>query len=127
MEISKILKYTFILHFIVSMVFGLWYFVSIESWADLTNWPFMDPTSGRVMGAMMIGFGITSLLGYRASTWEQVEIVVLGEIIWEILAIIGMSWMMIIHTTIPASGWFLVGLLTIFTILFSYSYYLAKR
>jgi len=108
------------------MVFGLWYFVSIESWADLTSWPFMDPTSGRVMGAMMIGFGLTSLLGYRASSWEQVEIIVIGEIIWEILAIIGMSWMMFVHASIPASGWFLVGLLSLFTILFTYSYYLAK-
>jgi hypothetical protein len=93
----------------------------------MTGWPFMDPTSGRVMGAMMLAFGITSLLGYRAASWEQVEIVVYGELIWEILAIIGMSAMMIIHPTIPPSGWFLVVLLTIFVVLFTYSYYLVKK
>ena len=79
------------------------------------------------MGAMMLGFGITSLLGYRATSWEQVEIIVYGEIIWEILAIIAMSAMMIIYPTIPASGWFLVLLLAIFVVLFTYSYYLAKK
>ena len=127
MEIPKILRYAVILHFIVALIFGLWYYLSIESWALLTGWPFMDPTSGRVMGAMMLGFGITSLLGYRATSWEQVEIIVYGEIIWEILAIIAMSAMMIIYPTIPASGWFLVLLLAIFVVLFTYSYYLAKK
>ncbi|MFX0108832.1 MAG: hypothetical protein ACFE7R_11140 [Candidatus Hodarchaeota archaeon] len=127
MEIPKILKYTFIFHFIVSIVFGLWYFLSIESWAELTGWPFMDPTSGRVMGAQMIGFGFTSLLGYRAKSWDQVEIIVLGEIVWEVLAAIAMTWMMLVHTDIPPSGWFLVILLIVFVVLFGYSCYLAKR
>jgi hypothetical protein len=109
------------------MIFGFWYFLSIESWADLTGWPFMDPTSGRVMGALMIGFGFASILGFRATSWEQVEIIVLADIVWEIFAIVAMTWMMLVHPTIPFSGWFLVILLTLFTVLFSYSYYLAKR
>ena len=127
MEIPSILKYTFLLHVIISMIFGFWYFLSIESWADLTGWPFMDPTSGRVMGALMIGFGFASILGFRATSWEQVEIIVLADIIWEIFAIVAMTWMMLVHPTIPFSGWFLVILLAFFTVLFSYSYYLAKR
>lgn len=128
MDIPNILRYTFVLHFIICMVFGFWFFLSPEFYVDLTGWPFLDPAAGRVLGSVILGFGVAALFGYRAATWEEVRIIVLGDITWGILGTISMVWMMLVHTTIPALwGWLDAVLIAIPMLLFMYSYYVATR
>lgn len=126
MAYPNILRYTFILHFLVSMVFGFLFFLSPETYTAATGWPFFDPVAGRVMGSAFLALGFASLYGYRAATWEEVKIVVIADIIFTLLSIICNVWMMIVHTTIPVLvGWFNVSLFAFFFVLFLYSYYLA--
>ena len=126
MEIPTILKYTFLLHMIIAFVLGAWYFIAPETWVTLTDWPFYDPSVDRVMAAFMIGLGVTSLLGFRADSYEKVEIVVIGEIFATLFAAIGMFWFMLTEVA-PVIGWALAGLQVLFLILFGYSYYIARE
>ena len=128
MEIPTILRYTFLLHFIVCIIYGFLFFVSPEFYVDFTGWPFLDPVAGRVLGSTFIGYGLAALFGFRATTWEEVKIIVLADITWGIFGTISMVWMMIVHTTIPAiAGWMNAAIIGIFLLLFLYSYYAATR
>jgi hypothetical protein len=128
LEIPKILKYIFLLHFIVCMIFGFLFFLSPEFYVDATGWPFLDPAAGRVMGSGFIGFGVAALLGYRAATWEEVKIIVIADIVWGSFGTISMIWMMILHSTIPVLyGGIDLLLIAVFTLLYLYSYYVATK
>jgi hypothetical protein len=48
-NISNIARYVFLLAFIVDLIFGVWYFISPESWTALTGWP-TETASGRMLG-----------------------------------------------------------------------------
>ena len=127
MEIPAILKYTFIIHMIVAFVLGAWFFIAPNTWVDLIGWPYFDPSVDRVMASLMFGFGATSLLGFKADSFEKVEIVVIGEIVYSIFGTIGMVWFMLTEPTAPLIGWALAGLPVLFLILFGYSYFIAKK
>ncbi|MHA1863409.1 MAG: hypothetical protein ACTSWA_06550 [Candidatus Thorarchaeota archaeon] len=127
MEIPTVLKYTFIFHMIVAFVLGAWFFIAPNTWVDLVGWPYFDPSVDRVMASLMIAFGVTSFLGLKADSYEKVEIVVIGEIVYALLATIAMFWFMLAETTAPMIGWALAGLQVVFLVLFGYSYYIAKE
>ncbi|MFW9804355.1 MAG: hypothetical protein ACFFFC_16985 [Candidatus Thorarchaeota archaeon] len=128
MEMPSILKYVFLLHFIVCMIFGFLFFLSPEFYADATAWPFFDPVAARVMGSGFLAIGIASLFGYRAASWEEVKIVVICDMVFTLFGMLSMVWMMVLHTTIPALvGWFNTSMFVLFFILFLYSYYIATR
>jgi len=112
---------------IVAFVLGLWYFIAPNTWVDLVSWPYYDPSVDRVMSALMIGLGVTSLLGYRAESFEKVEIIVVGEIVCCLLSTIGMVWFMLGETAPPMIGWLLTGIMALLLVLFAYSYSVAKK
>ena len=127
MEIPTYLKYIFLLHFIACVIFGILFFFVVEFYVSAVGWPFLDPAAGRVIGAMFLGYSMASLFGYRAASWEEVKIVVIGHITWTLLAATGMTWMIIAHPTIPVlAGWLNVLISAIFFVLFTYSYFKAK-
>ncbi len=127
MEIPTVLKYTFIIHMIVAFVLGAWFFIAPNTWVDLVGWPYYDPSVDRVMASLMIALGVTSLLGFKADSYEKVEIIVIGEIVYGILGTIAMIWFMLTEPTAPMIGWALAGLPVLFLVLFGYSYYIAKE
>ena len=124
MTISNSLRYTFLINFIVCLIFGVLFFLSPEYVATATGWPFVDPTAGRIMGSMFLGWAFASLFGYRATDWSEVKIIVIGTIIWCLFGTVSMIWMMVIHPTIPVLvGGFYVFLMVLFFILFLYAYF----
>ncbi len=125
-ELSKISKYIFLLHFIVALIFGLIWFVVPEYWNTLTGWP-EEIASGRIVGMATIMVAIGCLLGYRATTWKQVEILVVMELVYNILGAIGMIWNAIAIPTLPVVVWLLIGLLGLFAVLFLYVFFTEKR
>jgi len=126
-EIPEILKYTFLLHMVIAIGLGIWYFIAPNTWVDLVSWPYFDPSVDRVMASLMIGLGVTSLLGYRADSIEKVEIIVIGEIICCLLSTVGMIWFMLSEAAPPMIGWALTGIMALLLVLFAYSYYVAKK
>jgi len=76
------------------------------------------------LGAMLFGWRIGSLLGFRAKEWSEVKILVIGDIVWGLFASVAFVWMMAIHATIPVLvGGFYLLLAAFFSILFLYAYY----
>jgi hypothetical protein len=127
LTISNTLKYIFLIHFLVSLFYGVVMFLSPEFYQGLTSWPYLDPATGRVLGAAFLGWSFASLFGFRAAEWVEVKIVVLGEIIFTLFGTIASLWMVLVDASIPIAGWLHVVLMAIFFVLFLYAYYEATR
>jgi hypothetical protein len=124
-EVPALAKYVFLLHFIVALVFGALWFLMPEMWNTLTGWP-DEVASGRMIGMATLMMAIGSFLAYQKTTWEQVEIYVVMELVFNILGAIGMVWNLLVLTTLPIVGWLLVGLLGLFAVLFLYVFFTAR-
>ena len=85
-RITQGLKITFLIHFVVGLVFGLIDLLIPELWGDLTNWPVQDPTMYRLVGAAILAFAASSILAYRETDWDKVILIVRTEIVWTALA-----------------------------------------
>ena len=94
-NISKLLKLTFLIHFFVAVIFGLVFTVLVELYVDFVGWPYQDFITGRVLGAVFLGFAAASLLSWRETKWESVKIVVHMEIVWLALGIVVHIWAML--------------------------------
>jgi hypothetical protein len=125
-EYSKVLKYTFLLHFIVAVAFGLGYFFIPGVIIDITEWPITDLYVVRMLGAAFIGIGCTSILSFLETSWEKVKIVVKLELVWLVFGISGAFWTLLEPVEYPLFS--LVGplMLLVFLVGFGYSYYLEE-
>jgi uncharacterized membrane protein YagU involved in acid resistance len=78
---SKGLKNLFLFHFIVAIVFGLTYLLIPETFASIVQWPLRETFPYRLLGAALMGFGVSSWLAFKNQLWESVKIVVVMEIV----------------------------------------------
>jgi len=84
---KKFIKLTLILGFIVSIVYGLWFLISVESWVAMVNWPYLDPYAGRTIGSIYTALAIVCLKAFKErDEWEKIENTV---ILFAIMCIIG--------------------------------------
>ena len=120
-QISTGLKNTFLIHFILGVLFGLVYLLIPEMWSDLINWSIPDPAPYRLLGAAVLGFGISSWLAYKDGVWAHVKIIVQAEIVWTALATLVMLWAMI-FAGLPPFGWVNTAIFAGFAVAFSLFY-----
>ena len=118
-KISNGLKYTFIFHFSVAIVFGLTYLLIPYQWATIVQWPLRETFPYRLLGAALLGFGVSSWLAFKNQLWESVKIVVVMEIVWCGLGTVVMLWGMVIKG-LPAIGWLNTVLMVFFTVTFGF-------
>ena len=118
-KISNGLKYTFIFHFIVAIVFGLTYLLIPDTWATIVQWPLRETFPYRLLGAALLGFGVSSWLAFKNQLWESVKIVVIMEIVWCGLGTLVMLWVMFTQE-LPAIGWLNTVLMVFFTVTFGF-------
>ena len=116
---SKGLKYSFLFHFIVAIVFGLTYLLIPETFASIVQWPLKETFPYRLLGAALMGFGVSSWLAFKNQLWESVKIVVVMEIVWCGLGSVVMLWGMFTQG-LPAIGWLNTVLMAFFTVTFGY-------
>ena len=116
---SKGLKNLFLFHFIVAIVFGLTYLLIPETWAAIVQWPLRETFPYRLLGAALLGFGVSSWLAFKNPLWESVKIVVVMEIVWCGLGTLVMLWGMFTQG-LPAIGWLNTVLMAFFTVTFGY-------
>ena len=119
-ELPSFAKYIFLLGFITSFIFGVWSFLSPESYSAITGWP-LEPAAMRLVGAFLIMLGIAAVLAYRATSWKEVELYVLMIILWTILGSVALIWSTLV-VPLPIIGWLLTGLLVFFLVLYLYVY-----
>jgi hypothetical protein len=116
------LKITFLIHFIVALIFGLIYLLIPKVWGNLINWPIEEATPYRLIGAAILGFGTSSWFAYKETAWERVKIVVQMEIVWTILATLVMLWGLI-FAGLPAMGWVNAIIMACFAVAFTVFYF----
>jgi len=120
-KIKPGLKYTFLAHFIVALLFGLAFLLIPQVYADLFGWSQMDPDLARLLGAALLGYGTSSILAYRETAWEKVIIVVRMEIVWTALGALTIVWGLIFGA-MPAIGWLNAIIMAAFAVAFSVFY-----
>ena len=123
-EIPSFAKYIFLLGFITSLIFGVWAFISPESYFAITGWP-SEPGATRLVGSFLIMLAFAAILAYRATSWKDVELYVLMIILWTLLGSIALVWSTLV-VPLPVIGWALTGLLMLFFVLYLYVYMQAR-
>jgi hypothetical protein len=124
-ELSSLTKYIFLLTFIAQIIFGVWFFFSPESWISITGWP-NEPGAGRVLGAAIMVLALGALLAFRTTSWEQVELFVIIQLLWNILGLVGMIWNYV-TMTLPVAALLIMGIFAVFLVFYIYVYYQAKQ
>ncbi|MHA2002598.1 MAG: hypothetical protein ACW960_00705 [Candidatus Thorarchaeota archaeon] len=119
-EIPSYAKYIFLLGFITSIIFGVWAFISPESYSAITGWP-DEHAATRLVGSFLIMLAIAAILAFRATSWKDVELYVLMIILWTLLGSISLVWSTLV-VPLPIIGWALTGLLMLFFVLYLYIY-----
>jgi hypothetical protein len=84
------LKITFLIHFVVAVVFGLAFFFLTSYFGGTMGAPFREFT--RLVGAALIAFAAGSWFAYRETVWERVKIVVQMEIVFTILGVLAVLY-----------------------------------
>jgi hypothetical protein len=88
-EYPVMLKYTFLLHFLVAWLFGIWLFALPDTFNTFIGHTTPADAVNIAYGALLIGIGLTSLLAFRAGDWKSAKILVEMELVYTPLAIIG--------------------------------------
>ena len=87
-EILKGLKWTFLVNFIVLVVFGVLLVFIMEEYLRWFGIPFVTPAGyGLLFGAALLGYACTSFMAWQQTEWEKVKIVVLMLIAWHMLGV----------------------------------------
>jgi hypothetical protein len=123
--ISSGLKTLFLVHAIVSLLFGLVFwlvpgrFLTLVGWIPQWTWGvenaapvrvpgtiYMDPYFTRGLGAALLALAFASFRGWRAIHWSEVALVVELDIVFCLLGLIGMIATLIRSVEpMPAFGW----------------------
>jgi hypothetical protein len=121
-ENSKLLKILFLVHFFVAIIFGLALTFVVELYASITGWPYLDPITGRIMGAVFFGLAVASLLAWRETKWEQVKIFVQMEITWLGISAVVHIWAIILFPVLIII-WLQTAISIVFFVAFIWFYY----
>ena len=88
-DIEQEIKLNLIIAFIVSIIYGLWFLISVESWVAMVNWPYLDPFAGKTIGSIYTALAIILLKTFKErDEWEKIENTLLFLAITSILGII---------------------------------------
>jgi hypothetical protein len=115
------LKITFLVHFVVAVVFGGGFLLIPEMLTGMLGARTMEPSTFRLVGAAMLAFAASSWLAYRQPVWEKVKIVVQIEIIWTLLGVLATLYGLIFEG-LPAADWMNVVILGAFAVAFIFFY-----
>jgi hypothetical protein len=115
------LKITFVVHFVLAVVFGLVFLLIPEMFGGMMGAPIKEPSTFRLVGAALIAFGASSWFAYRETVWERVKIVVQMEIVWTILGVLATLYGLIFEG-LPVGDWMNVVILGAFAVAFIFFY-----
>ncbi len=110
MDTEQEIKIYWILGMIVLLIYGLWLYISPESYVIATNWPYFAPSAGRIIGALYITWAIIMIRLFKErDNWEKIEEWVLFAVISNILTVISSIIVIAIYNTPIMSS--LVGMI----------------
>ncbi len=115
------LRYTFLVHAVVCLIFGLGFLLVPAMVAGLYQMSAYDPFTSRALGAGLLGLAVSSWFSYRAARWDEVRIVVQMEIAYTLLGVLGVLYSVVTGTA-PALGWLNLVIFLVFAALWIYFY-----
>ena len=121
-QLTQGLKTTFLVHFIVAILFGLGFLLIPIAVGRVFGLNVQEPETYRLLGGAMLGFAASSWLAYKATSWESVRIVVVMELVWTILGTIVMLYALL-FAGFPALGWINAVILAAFALAFGRFYF----
>jgi len=121
-SLSQGLKTTFLVHFIVALLFGLGFLLIPVAIGNIYGLAVQEPDIYRLLGAAMVGFAASSWFAYQATSWESVRIVVVMELVWTTLGTLVMLYALLL-AGFPALGWINAIILAAFAIAFGRFYF----
>jgi len=121
-QLSQGLKTTFLVHFIVALLFGLGFLLIPSAVGSFYGLNVQEPEIYRLLGGALLGFAVSSWLSYKATSWESVRIVVVMEIFWAILGTLVMLYALLL-AGFPALGWLNAVIFAAFAIAFGRFYF----
>ena len=110
---SKALKYTFLIHAIVALIFGLPLLLAPGRFLMLFGWLRIDSMISRVLGAALLGLAWSSWRSWQATDKAQVTTLLELEAIFTVLAVVGLLRELVIFPY-PIIYWLLCAVLAIF-------------
>jgi hypothetical protein len=84
-EVLKFTKLTFIIHFIVALIFTVLFWIpdiTIPLYVGVAALNLVTHAMSLTIGCLFAALTVSSLLGILAKEWKQVKIVVICEIVW---------------------------------------------
>jgi len=123
---SRGLRYTFFVHMLVALAFGLLFLISPELYARIANYGPIDPIITRSMGVAVLGLAFGSWLAFRSAHWEEIRIILETEVFYTVLMTATLTLIMVFT---PAPVFTLVPLTVhlLFAIAFVYYFVTAPR
>ena len=86
---AKELKYTFLIHAVVALVFGAPLLIMPGQFLTWFGWVPVDPILSRVLGAALLALAWSSYRGWRAKERAQVSVLLEMEAAFTVLGAIG--------------------------------------
>jgi hypothetical protein len=133
--ISNGLRTLFLIHAIVGLVFGvpLWFvpgrFLTLVGWVpamvqlpestlSIPGQTFVDAAVARLVGVALVALALSSIQGYRAKRWDQVELLVQLEAVFCVLGALSTAGtgLFFFERVFPLFGWIVTVLLAVFAV-----------
>jgi len=121
---SKSLRYTFLVHAVVALVFGLPLLIMPGRVLELFGWQPIDPIMSRMFGAALLALSWGSYRGWRAAVRSDVLILLQVEVIFTALAALGI----LRHLLVGAWPWYIWMTFIIFVLFaIAWLYHLLRK
>lgn len=121
---SGSLRITFLLHAIVAFLMGGPLLAAPGRLLSVFGWAPIDPLMSRMLGAALLAMAWSSLRGYLAEEWDQVQIIVELEAAFTVLASFGLLRHLLVGNW-PWYTWATFGIFALFAI--AWIYHLVKK
>jgi hypothetical protein len=116
-EVPNSLRFWFVVHFAVDMLFAIPLFLAPEVIMPRLGWSVVDPITSRLVGAALLGIGVESLLGRNASR-DVFKAMLNLKILWASGAVLGIGLGIIAGG--PSIAWLLLVIFAAFLGLWIY-------
>jgi hypothetical protein len=103
MDLEKVIKIYWIIGIIVLGLYGLWLFISPESYWAMTNSPYFSPVA-RIIGSLYIAWLIVMIMLYKElDNWEKIKPWMVFSVISNILSFISFIIAIVVYNMLSAS------------------------
>ncbi|MFX1448815.1 MAG: hypothetical protein ACFFCG_11885 [Promethearchaeota archaeon] len=121
-KISKGLKWTFFVHSILTLFFGLVFTMLVNFYLEIIGWPYFDPIMLQLFGFTSYAFSLSSFIAWKETEWEKVKTIVIMEIAWFMGGVHVMFWWLYAYLKtpfpFPLMGWVYLIIFSAFLITF---------